>query len=155
MRQEPRKRSKLIWHTILPQTSLPFSMAHDVEQSSKKTFLSCLSKSRHRGYEKLWFDKKSTMRTAKRCINKWLTICLWLTLTLKDKLTLIREIWVDPWVEKVPWRRERLPTPVSWPGEFHGLYSGVAKSWTQLSNFQFHFKRQMINIKRQMININK
>ena len=21
------------------------------------------------------------------------------------------------------WRRERLPTPVSWPGEFHGLYS--------------------------------
>ena len=29
----------------------------------------------------------------------------------------------DPWVEKVPWRRERLPTPVFWPGEFHGLYS--------------------------------
>ena len=24
---------------------------------------------------------------------------------------------------KVPWRRERLPTPVFWPGEFHGLYS--------------------------------
>ena len=21
------------------------------------------------------------------------------------------------------WRRERLPTPVFWPGEFHGLYS--------------------------------
>ena len=21
------------------------------------------------------------------------------------------------------WRRERLPTPVLWPGEFHGLYS--------------------------------
>ena len=28
----------------------------------------------------------------------------------------------DPWVGKVPWRRERLPTPVFWPGEFHGLY---------------------------------
>ena len=28
----------------------------------------------------------------------------------------------DPWVEKIPWRRERLPTPVFWPGEFHGLY---------------------------------
>ena len=25
----------------------------------------------------------------------------------------------DPWVGKIPWRRERLPTPVSWPGEFH------------------------------------
>ena len=23
------------------------------------------------------------------------------------------------------WRRERLPTPVSWPGEFHGLYKSV------------------------------
>ena len=23
---------------------------------------------------------------------------------------------------KIPWRRERLPTPVLWPGELHGLY---------------------------------
>ena len=29
----------------------------------------------------------------------------------------------DPWVGKIPWRRERLPTPVFCPGEFHGLYS--------------------------------
>ena len=29
----------------------------------------------------------------------------------------------DPWVGKIPWRRERLPTPVFWPGEFHGLYN--------------------------------
>ena len=29
----------------------------------------------------------------------------------------------DPWVGKIPWRRERLPTPVFWPGEFHGQYS--------------------------------
>ena len=28
----------------------------------------------------------------------------------------------DPWIGKIPWRRERLPTPVFWPGEFHGLY---------------------------------
>ena len=27
---------------------------------------------------------------------------------------------------KMPWRRERQPTPVFWPGEFHGLYSPVA-----------------------------
>ena len=31
--------------------------------------------------------------------------------------------WFDSWVEKIPWRRERLPTPVFWPGEFYGLYS--------------------------------
>ena len=29
----------------------------------------------------------------------------------------------DTWVGKIPWRRERLPIPVFWPGEFHGLYS--------------------------------
>ena len=28
-----------------------------------------------------------------------------------------------PSVGKIPWRREELPTPVFWPGEFHGLYS--------------------------------
>ena len=36
------------------------------------------------------------------------------------------ELWrlgFDPWVGKIPWRRERLPSPVFWPGEFHGLYS--------------------------------
>ena len=29
----------------------------------------------------------------------------------------------DPWLGKIPWRREKLPTPVFWPGESHGLYS--------------------------------
>ena len=27
----------------------------------------------------------------------------------------------DPWVGDIPWRRERLPTPVFWPGEFYGI----------------------------------
>ena len=35
----------------------------------------------------------------------------------------VQETWVDSWVGKIPWRREWLPTPVFWPGEFHGLYS--------------------------------
>ena len=35
----------------------------------------------------------------------------------------------DPWVVEIPWKRERLPTAVFWPGEFHGLYiHGVAES---------------------------
>ena len=48
---------------------------------------------------------------------------------------------MDPWVRKIPWRRERLPTPVLWPGEFHGLYivHGVTKNQTGLSDFHFHF----------------
>ena len=30
---------------------------------------------------------------------------------------------MDPWVRKIPWRRERLPTLVFLPGEFHGQRS--------------------------------
>ena len=42
----------------------------------------------------------------------WLRICLQ-----------CRRPGFDPWVGKIPWRRKRLPTPVFWHGEFHGLYS--------------------------------
>ena len=34
-----------------------------------------------------------------------------------------RRFGFNSWVGKIPWRREWLPTPVFWPGEFHGLYS--------------------------------
>ena len=38
---------------------------------------------------------------------------------------------LDPWVGKIPWRKEWLSTPVFWPGEFCGLYGPwVAKSQT-------------------------
>ena len=33
------------------------------------------------------------------------------------------ETFVQSLVGKIPWRRERLPTLVFWPREFHGLYS--------------------------------
>ena len=36
----------------------------------------------------------------------------------------------DPWSGKIPWRRDRLPTRVFWPGEFHGLYRGRKESDT-------------------------
>jgi len=37
----------------------------------------------------------------------------------------------DPWVRKVPWIREWLPTPVFLPGEFHGQRSlaGYSPWW--------------------------
>ena len=35
----------------------------------------------------------------------------------------MRETGFNSWVGKIPWRGERLPTPVLWPGEFHGLHS--------------------------------
>ena len=30
---------------------------------------------------------------------------------------------LETWVGKILWRREKLPTPIFWPGEFHGLHS--------------------------------
>ena len=54
--------------------------------------------------------------------------CLWASLVtqLVKNLPAMWETWrpgFDPWVGKIPWRRERLSTPVFWPREFHGLYS--------------------------------
>ena len=34
-----------------------------------------------------------------------------------------QESFVDSWIRKIRRRRDRLPTPVFWPGEFHGLYT--------------------------------
>ena len=34
----------------------------------------------------------------------------------------------DPWIRKIPWRREGQPTPVFLPGEFHGQRSPVGYS---------------------------
>ena len=42
---------------------------------------------------------------------------------LVKNLPVVWESWFDPWVGKITWRREWLPTPVFWPGEFPGLYS--------------------------------
>jgi len=50
----------------------------------------------------------------------------------------------DPWMGKIPWRREWQPTPVFLPGKSHGQRSlagtvdGVAKSWTQLKQLSTH-----------------
>ena len=34
----------------------------------------------------------------------------------------MQETWVQTLGWEDPWRRERLPTPIFWPGEFHRLY---------------------------------
>ena len=39
-----------------------------------------------------------------------------------------QETQFDPWVWKIPWRREWLPTPVFLPGEFHGQRNLVGYS---------------------------
>ena len=48
----------------------------------------------------------------------------------------MRETWVDTWVGKIPWRRERLPNLVFWPREFHGLQSRGSQ---RVRHSDFHF----------------
>ena len=84
-------------------------------------------------------------KTSLSCFDHWLSmiIIIWpfrMTLRFKycpslkgledsfsdssvGKESTCRRPWFDPWIGKTPWIRERLPTPVFWPGEFHGLYS--------------------------------
>ena len=82
-------------------------------------------------------DRGAWQATVYGVVNSW----MWLsdyTFTLNwSSLYLWASLWLswgkiclqygrprfDPWVGKIPWRRERLPTPVFWPGEFHGLFS--------------------------------
>ena len=52
----------------------------------------------------------------------------------------MKETWVWSLGWEDPWRRERLPTPIFWPGEFHGLYRpwGLKKSdMTEQLSFYF------------------
>ena len=51
--------------------------------------------------------------------------CSWASLMAKlvKNLPVMLETWVQSLGGKIPWTRERLPTPVFWPGEFHGLCS--------------------------------
>ena len=46
-----------------------------------------------------------------------------LVVQLVKNLPVMWETWVWSLVGRVPWKRERLPTPVLWPEELHGLYS--------------------------------
>ena len=65
----------------------------------------------------------------------------------------------DPWVGKIPWRREWLPTPVFLPGEFHGDRSLVGySSWGHkeldttewLTHTHTHTHRQFQKLSPQM-----
>ena len=64
---------------------------------------------------------------------RWEKIVIYLLLMQKMRASLVAQLvknppamqrpGFDPWLGKIPQRRERLPTPVFWLGEFHGLYS--------------------------------
>ena len=51
----------------------------------------------------------------------------------KESICNVENLGSIPGLGKSPGVRERLPTPVFWPGEFHGL--NLAKSQTRMINF--------------------
>ena len=49
-----------------------------------------------------------------------------------------RRLGFDPWVGKIPWRWEGLPSPVFWPGKFHGQRKLAGYSpWVAESDMTF------------------
>jgi len=65
-------------------------------------------------------------------------ICASLVAQLVKTPPTMQETWVRSLDWKDCWRRDRLPTPVFWSREFHGLNShGIAKSQTWLSDVHF------------------
>ena len=52
------------------------------------------------------------------------------------------ETWVWSLGSEDSWRKERLPIPVFWPGEFHGLYSpwGLKETGYDWATLTFHFQ---------------
>ena len=51
----------------------------------------------------------------------------------------------DPWVGKVPWRRERLQTPVfDLENSLDCTVHGVARSWMPMIDFHFHFQVNLV-----------
>ena len=50
----------------------------------------------------------------------------------------------DPWFWMILWRREQLPTPVFWPGEFHELYNSGASQRVGYDRATFTFLHRLI-----------
>ena len=55
------------------------------------------------------------------------------------RLSTMRRPGFNPWVGKIPWRREPLFTTVFWPGEFHGLYSPRGYKESDMTEWLSHF----------------
>ena len=82
--------------------------------------------------------------TAKHPLDKLLRIFHLISKALKDPPAM-QETPVQFLGQEDPWRRERLPTPVFWPGEFHGLYSPWGHKESDMTE-QLSLLKQFIKI---------
>ena len=64
---------------------------------------------------------------------------------LVKNLPAMWETWVQSLGWEDPWRRERLPTPVLWPGEFRGLYSPWSRKESDTTErLSLHFTNALL-----------
>ena len=99
----------------------------------------------------IWLICMSCIQTGSILIGCYYHLALlWLSIThiqwaspiaqLVKNLPAMRETWVWSLGWEIPWRRERLPTPVFWPGESHGLCSlGSRKESDMTEWLSLHF----------------
>ena len=66
---------------------------------------------------KCWIVKQWTLEI--EIVNWYMWLLLFPLRLHEDNKWILRKLSMG----KIPWRKERLPTPVFWPGESHGLYS--------------------------------
>ena len=74
--------------------------------------------------------QSKTLYLLMSCVCVCVYVYIWVSLvTQKVKnVCAMREIWINPWVGKIPWRRTWQPNPVFLPGEFHAQRSLVGYS---------------------------
>ena len=56
-------------------------------------------------------------------------------LTGKEFTCSVKDLGLIPGFGKIPWRRERLPTAVFWPGEFRELYSSWGRKESDMTEW--------------------
>ena len=88
---------------------------------------------------------QETIRGSGRCAGEGIGYplrCSWVSLVaqLVKNLPAMWETWVQSLGWEDPLRRERLPTPVFWPREFHGLYSPWGRKESDTTERLFTFK---------------
>ena len=59
-------------------------------------------------------------------------------LTGKEFTCSVKDLGLIPGFGKIPWRRERLPTAVFWPGEFRELYSSWGRKESDMTEIFTH-----------------
>ena len=70
---------------------------------------------------------------------------------LVKNLPAMHRTWFDPWAGKVPWGKERFPTPVFWPGIFFvSLVAQTVKSLPAMQDPQVQSLGQEDTLEKEM-----